>query len=131
MQISNGADAVEMIMMIGFVVMGLSHIVRPKIWVEFFGQLYAMGTSGVVLRTFALEIWPAIVILAFHQVWQGPGIALTLYGWALSIKCLTSLLWPEIGLNSLALAQTGSKSFITSGVVLIALGASCAWALFG
>jgi hypothetical protein len=64
--------AVQMLLLPGFVIMGLSHITRPAMWVKFFGDLHGQGSSGVVLRTFALELWPALAIVAPHPVWSGP-----------------------------------------------------------
>lgn len=51
--------------------MGLSHIVQPRMWIAFFGRLHAEGTSGVVTGTF-IEIWPALIVVTFRQVWSGP-----------------------------------------------------------
>ena len=81
-------------------------------------------------KTFALELWPALIIVALHQVWSGPGILLTIYGWLLLIKCIISVLVPQIGLRSLALAQKGDTSFIVAGAMLIAVGASAGLALW-
>lgn len=121
--------AVQMLLLPAFVIMGLSHIARPTMWVKFFGDLHGQGASGVVMRTFALELWPALVIVALHPVWSGPGLVLTLYGWALALKCTVSLLVPEIGLRSLAMASRGPRAFVIGGGMLLAMGGICLWAL--
>lgn len=121
--------AVQMLLLPAFVMLGLSHIVRPAMWVKFFGDLHDQGSSGVILRTFALELWPALAIVALHPVWSGPGLVLTLYGWALALKCTISMLVPQIGLRSLAMASRGPRTFVISGVMLVAMGGVCLWAL--
>ncbi len=78
--LTDPASAVEFIMCIACILMGLSHIVQPKMWRNYFTFLHDQGLNGVITRTFALELWPAIVIVAFHQVWSGPGLVLTIYG---------------------------------------------------
>jgi hypothetical protein len=127
--IDDGASAVQFIMVVASAIMGVSHIVRPAMWVEFFGYLHAQGTRGVVIRTFMLELWPAMLIVTLHQVWWGPGIVLTLYGWAQLIKVTISMLAPEIGLKSLAMAQRGDRAFHFAGFALLALGAFAGAAL--
>jgi hypothetical protein len=127
--IDDGASAVQFIMLVASAIMGVSHIVRPAMWVEFFGYLHAQGTRGVVTRTFMLELWPAMLIVTFHQVWWGPGIVLTIYGWAQLIKVTISMLMPEIGLRSLAMSQRGNRAFHFAGIALLVVGAFAGAAL--
>jgi hypothetical protein len=109
--------------------MGLSHILQPQMWRDYFTGLYEAGPAGVVRRTFSLELWPALVIVLLHPVWSGPGLVLTLYGWALLAKCTVSVLSPEIGLLSLAMARKGDRGFIIGGAVLVGIGISAGLAL--
>ena len=103
--------------------MGASHIVQPQMWREFFVHLAGLGNPGVLFRTFALELVPMVVIVAFHQDWSGPGVVITLYGWALFAKITVSLLAPSVALRSLAMADRGgSKGFLVAGVGLMLLG---------
>ena len=127
--IDNGTSAVQFIMLVASAIMGVSHIVRPAMWVEFFGSLHAQGTRGVIIRTFMLELWPALLVVTFHQVWWGPGIVLTLYGWAGLIKVTISMLVPEIGLRSLAMSQRGDRAFHFAGAVLLIVSAFAGAAL--
>jgi hypothetical protein len=127
--INDPPSAVQFMMVVACAIMGVSHIVRPAMWAEFFGHLYAQGTRGVVVRTFMLELWPAMLIVTLHQVWWGPGIVLTLYGWAQLIKVTISMLAPEIGLRSLAMSQRGGGTFPVAGAFLLAIGAFAGAAL--
>ena len=127
--VTDATSAVQFIMAATGALMGLSHIVQPRIWITFFGRLHAEGTSGIVTRTF-IEIWPALIIVTFHQVWSGPGLVLTLYGWALSIKIVIGLLAPQIGVRGLAMSQGGQWRFVGAGVVLLVVAFCSAWALW-
>lgn len=129
MSIETVAEGVELVLAPGFILMGVSHILRPGMWETLFGHLHAMGSTGVIYRTFMFELWPAMAILALHQVWSGPGIVLTIYGILLSAKCALAMLFPEIALRSMAMAKGGARYFMPAGAVLLALGASCVWAL--
>ena len=129
MVVETVAKGVELVLAPAFILMGLSHILRPGMWTKLFGDLHAMGSTGVIYRTFMLELWPALAILTLHQVWSGPGVVLTIYGILLSAKCALAMLFPEIALRSMAMAKGGARSFVPAGIVLLALGASCVWAL--
>ena len=123
-------SVVQFVMLILSVPMGLSHIVRPAMWIDFFSRLHAQGTSGLVLKVLAVELWPAALLVTLHQVWSGPGIVLTLFGWAQFAKICLALLLPEIGMRSMRMAETrGARGFVAAGVMLIAVGMSAGAAL--
>jgi hypothetical protein len=55
---------------------------------------------------------------------------LTLYGWAQFAKVWLALLVPEIGMRSLAMAETkGRRGFVAGGVLLMLVGLSAGAAL--
>ena len=122
------AQFVQALLAFPFLLMGISHIVQPTMWRQFFRYLHNLGSTGVIFRTFALELTPAIVLITFHQVWTGPAILISLYGWILMLKVSMSLLIPSLGLRSLAMAnREASPDFTIAGVLLIALSLTCFW----
>lgn len=117
------ARAVAALLGPSFLVMGLSHLLQPEMWRRFFMELAERGEVGVLWRTALFELWPAVLILAFHWDWRWPGALITLYGVALSIKVSLSMLFPQIGLWSLRRAETtGAPGFVLAGAVLLGLG---------
>jgi hypothetical protein len=127
--IEDAQSTVEAAMCVGCILMGLSHMLQPQMWRDYFDGLYKAGAAGVVKRTFALELWPALIIVILHPVWSWPGIVLTLYGWILLAKCTVSVLAPEIGLRSLEMAREGERGFVIGGAVLVGIGISAGLAL--
>ncbi|MEC9398695.1 MAG: hypothetical protein VX475_13795 [Myxococcota bacterium] len=126
----SSATLTEAFLAFPFYLMGLSHILQPKMWRDFFTGLHEQGPPGVIVRTFALELWPAMLVLVFHRVWSGHGIVVTIYGHLLTLKIVLGLLYPPLGLRSLAMAESkGDKGFIGAGFVLLALGGVCTPAL--
>jgi uncharacterized protein YjeT (DUF2065 family) len=121
------AQAVQALLVIPFVLMGLSHIVQPAMWRAYFTRLHGEGPPAIVTRTFTLELWPALLIVVFHRVWSGPGVILTVFGHLLLAKIVISLLAPQVGLRSLAMADKGDAAFQVGGLVLVALGGLCAY----
>ncbi|MEM9172971.1 MAG: hypothetical protein AAGA84_09725 [Pseudomonadota bacterium] len=123
------ATAVQLVFCFAFLLMGLSHLLQPRMWREFFAHLHSLGTTGVVYRTFMMELIPASVLVAFHQVWHGVAVVITVYGWLLLLKVVISMLYPAAGLRSLAMAEkAGDRGFIVAGTALIALSVLCALA---
>ncbi len=116
---------------IPLILLGVSHIVRPQMWVDFFAELAVRGNPGVLWRTFSLELWPAVLIVSFHQVWTWPGVIITVYGHLLMVKVAISVIFPTVGLMSLRQAEArGRQAFIPAGLALIAIGGLCAWRVF-
>lgn len=127
--VTNTTSAVQLIMFFACILMGLSHILQPKMWVDYFRQMQTTGHSALITRTMTFELWPALILVSLHQVWAGPGIILTVYGWALLLKCTISLLFPQLGMRSLKQIERGKKGIIIAGFALIFIGLCAGWAL--
>jgi hypothetical protein len=80
--------SVEVLAVILFGVIGLSHIVQPKAWAEFFILLRSKGEAGAFADGF-LNLPLAGLIVGFHNTWSGLPAVLTLVGWCLLIKSLS------------------------------------------
>jgi len=104
-------------------VMGLSHIVQSRAWVEFFVWLRGKGRAGVFVNGF-LSLGIGSFIVAFHNVWNGLPVILTVLGWAQVVKGLVSFVAPEVALRSLArVSIERAWQFVAVGIVLVALSA--------
>lgn len=129
--LSTPADAVQLIMLIGMTIMGVSHILQPQMWADFFAAIHRQGHTGLVGKVMLVELWPALLIVSLHQVWSGPAIALTIYGWLLLAKVVISLVVPALPMRAMTIPARGAKrSFIPGGIALLALSAATAAALF-
>jgi hypothetical protein len=93
--------SVEVLAVIFFAVIGLSHLLQPKAWVEFFILLRGKGEAGVFVDGF-LNLQMAGMIIGFHNVWSGPPVVLTVVGWCLLIKSLLRFCLPKYSLMMLA-----------------------------
>ncbi|MEM7663521.1 MAG: hypothetical protein AAF292_14860 [Pseudomonadota bacterium] len=122
---------VEGVLALPLLLLGLSHILHKQMWVDFFVDLASKGHAGVVWRTFMLELWPAVLIVLFHQDWTLPGIVITVYGHLLMLKVTLSLLYPALGLRSLQQAdRSGPLAFLFAGLALILIGLLCGYRAF-
>jgi hypothetical protein len=81
-------------------VVGLSHILEPRAWVEFFTLLRQRGAAGVFVLAL-LHLPLGLLIIAFHPRFSGLAMVTTLIGCGWTIKATLYLLFPRIGLRSL------------------------------
>jgi hypothetical protein len=114
-------EAVEKLAVICFLLIGLSHIFQPKIWVEFFIKLREMGNAGAFVNGFIHYPLGAIIV-AFHNVWAGIPLVLTLIGYGLLLKGLICFVFPAIALKSLnRVSLERSFEFVAAGFIAVGL----------
>lgn len=116
-------DSVTMLAFISFFITGVSHIIQPRVWARFFIYLRSLDEVGSFLN--ALLHFPlGVVIVSFHNVWQGPPIVLTLIGWGLVIKSSVYFFFPRFGMKILGrVSLENSSGFVVAG--LFSVGISC------
>ena len=115
--------AIEIFAAVQFLVIGLSHLLQPRVWVEFFIWLRGKGHAGVFANGF-LSLTFGSLIVAFHNVWTGLPIVLTLMGWAQVIKALVSFVMPRWGMRGLErVSYDRTRDFVLGGVVFLAMSA--------
>ncbi|MEO8564166.1 MAG: FAD-dependent monooxygenase [bacterium] len=113
--------SVEVLAIILFGAVGLSHILQPKAWAQFFILLRGKGEAGVFVDGL-LNLPVAAIIIGFHNVWSGIPAVLTLVGWGLLIKSLIRLCAPALALRMLArVSVERSWEFRVAGFGLLVL----------
>ena len=122
--------SVEVLAIILFGVIGLSHILQPKAWVEFFIVLRGKGETGAFVDGF-LNLPLGGFIVAFHNVWSGIPVVLTVIGWGLLIKGLLRFCLPKHGLRMMArVSLARSWEFQIAGAVLVALAGVLSYGVY-
>jgi uncharacterized protein YjeT (DUF2065 family) len=103
------------------VVLGLSHILQPKAWAEFFIPLTRQREAGAFVDGL-VNLPLAGVIIGFHNTWSGITNVLTLVGWSLLIKGLFRFCVPKLGLRMMArVSVERSWEFQMAGAGLVVL----------
>ncbi|MGB7156934.1 MAG: hypothetical protein WBD40_02640 [Tepidisphaeraceae bacterium] len=115
--------AVEIYAIINFTVIGISHALRPRAWVDFFVFLRERGEAGVFAVALLNLIFGSIIV-AFHNVWSGIPLVLTVVGWANVIKALIYFAFPAFALRKLRiLSHERSNLLVGGGVFFLLLAA--------
>jgi hypothetical protein len=122
--------SVEVLAIILFGVLGLSHILQPRAWVEFFILLRGKGEAGAFVDGF-LNLPVAGVIIGFHNTWSGIPLVLTLVGWCLLIKSLIRFCAPKQALRVMAqVSVERSWGFQVAGAGLVGLAGLLGYGLY-
>ena len=117
--------SVEKLTALFFLVFGLSHIFAPRAWVEFFIMLREKKEVGSLLNGYVHFPLGAFIV-AFHNVWHGIPMIVTIIGWGLVLKSTLYFISPRHGvrmLGTISLDRTwhfvvaGACSVVLSGVI--------------
>src|SRR5947209_4652367 len=102
---------------------GLSHVVQPLAWVEFFMWLRGQGRCAVFLDGLLTLNFGALVV-AFHNVWTGLPVVVTVLGWGMVLKGTVRLVGPGVGLRVYErIVPERAWHFRAGGVFALALSA--------
>lgn len=121
--------AIERLVALCCLAAGLSHIVQPHVWVELFIQWREKGAVGVFYTALLHSTFGAIVV-AFHNVWQGLPMIVTLLGWGWMLKGVLYLVYPSHGMKMLdRVSVERAWEFVVAGVFLVAFSAIITYSL--
>jgi hypothetical protein len=113
--------AVEIFATVHFLIMGLSHVIHSRAWAEFFMWLHERGRAGVFVHGF-ISLGFGSVIVAFHNVWSGLPMVLTIVGWLYILKALLCFLVPQTQVRTLGrVSPERAREFVIPGILFIAM----------
>ena len=115
--------AVEGYLALALLGVGLSHLLHPLAWVEFFVWLRGQGRTGAFLDGL-LTLNCGALVAAFHNVWTGLPTVVTLLGWGMVIKGTVRLAAPGAALRIYErMTPERAWQFRVAGVLALALSA--------
>jgi hypothetical protein len=120
---------IERLVALCCLVIGISHIVQARAWAELFMHWREKGVVGV-FYTALLHFCLGALIVAFHNVWRGIPLLVTVLGWGWTIKGLLYLTWPQHGLRMLnRVSLERAWEFAVAGAVLLVIAALIIYSL--
>ena len=104
-----------------FILVGLSHILHPRRWSDFFIELFKTAAPSFVISAFTLPL--GLVIVCTHNVWRRDlSLILTIYGWAAVFKGSLYALAPSFVHGFVTNKIKRPAHFAYGGFVLLILG---------
>lgn len=123
-------EGIQLFALIHLTTMGVSHVLRPKVWIDFFVRLREWGEPAVFAVGFLSLIFGSIVV-AFHNVWQGIPLLVTVFGWLHVAKGLVYFAFPAVGLKGLGRVDPVRPGrFVGAGFALLALAGALGYHLW-
>jgi len=123
--------AIQVFVLVNVLVIGFSHITAPMAWARFFGWLRSKGEAGVFVVA-GMSLTFGSIIVAFHDVWSGLPLVVTLLGWAQVLKGAIYYCFPSFGLKQLGrVREDNARILVAPGAVFVVLGLLLAWGLWG
>ena len=122
--------AIERLVALLCLVFGISHIVQPRAWAEFFISCRGKGETGVFYIAL-LHLPIGAFIVAFHNIWHGVPAIVTVLGWGWTVKGALYLCYPKHGLRMMAVVSVERAwHFVVGGVLLVLVAALIAYSLW-
>lgn len=119
--------AAEIFAVVNFAVIGVSHLLRPRDWVDLFVGLRSLGRTGVFINGM-LSLMVGSIIVALHNVWHGMALIVTLLGWLQVLKALSSLTFPDAGMKGLMrVSMDRAWEFQAAGALFLIISALVAY----
>ena len=63
-------SAIQKLAIISFFIIGISHIIQPRAWAQFFIDIREKGVTGSFITAF-MHFPLGALIVVFHNVWRG------------------------------------------------------------
>lgn len=118
---------IERLTALAFIILGLSHAAAPRTWIRFFLDMRAKGDIAGILNAF-VHLPLGLLILAFHPVWSGSGLLVTLIGCGLTLKGTLYFLRPSLASWSMArVSEEKAWHFQVAGAASVAVGVFIGW----
>jgi hypothetical protein len=122
--------SVEVLAIILFGILGLSHVLQHKAWAKFFILLLSKGEAGAFADGF-VNLAMGAVIVGFHNTWSGLPAALTLVGWCLLIKSMIRFFAPKQALRIMSrVSLERSWEFQVAGAGFLVLAGLLGYAVY-
>jgi len=114
-------DPLEKALALGFLIIGLSHVLHGKRWAAFFEPLFRNSGGPFVIAMFTLPL--GLLIVVTHNVWtMNLSVLVTLYGWASLVKGSLYFLCPALPERVVTEKIRSPRHFAVAGSVLMILG---------
>jgi hypothetical protein len=110
-----------------FLIIGLSHLLQPNLWVRFFATVKQTGVAAAIIPLYTLPF--GLVLIATHNIWtlDWP-LFLTIAGWGMTIKSAAYLLVPTLADRMLEKKMaTTTRGYQFVGGLSVFFGAIITW----
>lgn len=114
--------AIEVFALLNFAIVGLSLVVQPGAWAQFFLWMRREGSAGAVIYGLLCVLWGSLIV-SFHPDWHGLLVVLPAFGVLQMFEGLVFLAIPGFGLSLMAIFEGRPALIRLLGLIALALAA--------
>jgi hypothetical protein len=114
--------AIEVFALLNFAIVGLSLVLRPGAWAQFFLWMRREGEAGAVIYGLLCVLWGSLIV-SFHPDWHGLLIILPAFGVLQMFEGLLFLVLPGVGLGLMAIFEGRPALIRLLGLIALAMAA--------
>jgi hypothetical protein len=114
--------AIEVFALLNFAIVGLSLVLRPGAWAQFFLWMRREGEAGAVIYGLLCVLWGSLIV-SFHPEWHGLLVILPAFGVLQMFEGLLFLVLPGFGLGLMAIFEGRPALIRLLGLIALALAA--------
>ena len=99
-------------------VVGLSHLIQPRLWRDFFIILKKTGVAGIIIAMYTFPQGLLIILCHNIWVWDVP-VIITISGWGMTIKSLLYAFVPRMAERAIPEEESAYKKYALGGALMI------------
>jgi hypothetical protein len=108
---------------------GLSHVVQPRLWRDFFIKIKETGVAGIIIVMYTLPQGLLIVLGHNIWVWDIP-VVITICGWGMTVKSITYAILPRRADSLIPTGPNAHRKYAWGGAVMIPVSVLLIWHSF-
>lgn len=101
-------------------VVGLSHLLQPRLWADFFIKIKRTGVAGIIIAMFTFP--QGLLIALGHNVWVlDVPVIITICGWGMMVKSIIYALVPRMAERAIPDGEDAHRKYAAGGACIIPL----------
>ena len=108
---------------------GLSHVVQPRLWRDFFLKLKDTGVAGIIIAMYTLP--QGLLIVLGHNIWVlDIPVIITICGWGMTLKSIIYVLMPKRAEAVIPVSPDAHLKYARGGALMIPVSLLLIWYSF-
>jgi hypothetical protein len=123
------ATLIERFFSVSFLVVGISHLIQPRLWRDFFLRIKGTGFAGIIIAMYTLP--QGLLIVLGHNIWVlDIPVAITICGWGMTIKSIIYAIIPDRAEAVIPEDSNAHRKYAWAGALMIPVGLVLIWHSF-
>ena len=103
---------------VSILVVGVSHLLQPRLWRDFFILLKGTGVAGIIIAMYTFPLGLLIILCHNVWVWDAP-VIITISGWGMTIKSLLYAFVPRMAERAIPDEANAYRKYALGGAFII------------